>query len=383
MKLLSFIRLSPSELQILKKVTIFSLSICLAIVACFWIFFYIKFSSTLKIETHRGNSLLPIDLEAHTLTAERYLNNGNPEKAIPHLQRILANKKKNLQTQKDLAYAYLDAGKYPDALKQYNSIIENEPPESISVDIYARKGITLFYSGNIELSKTVLTECLSRVPGNAEAECFLGQIAATIQSDSLEARRYLEKATQTDSSYVEGWYQLGRYWMQKEAYMKAREYFLKAIHINPLHGKSHSGLGMVYYYLNHPQLAKISYQTAIALNPYDFNTQYNLGELFYSTLADTTAALISFKKAITENPNHCEANFKTGLICLQNGMSKEAVGYFKKALESDPGNIRMLIQLAVAFEKSELREDAVRIYTKILSIDELNNLARHKIKTLS
>jgi tetratricopeptide (TPR) repeat protein len=121
----------------------------------------------------------------------------------------------------------------------------------------------------------------------------------------------------------------------------------------------------------------------LALNAGDYNTHYNLGELYYTKYEDNISALEEFKKALKENPSHGEANFRTGVICLGNNMIKEAIGYLEKARVTSPKNTRILLQLGVAYEKLELKEEALRMYHLILENDPLNQVAAQKVKLLS
>ena len=267
------------------------------------------------------------------------------------MERILLYNKKDQQNHIALAHAFLEAGEYQRAYDIYTRIKTEDLPESTLSTICTRKGIALYYLGKKDESRKELNQCLALYPQSVEGYCFLGQIEASADSDSLKALKFLEKAVQLDSSYVEAWYQLGRYWMAQDKLIKAREYLLNAIQIDPLHSKSHARLGMIYYYLGNSQLARVSYQTAIAINPSDFNTHYNLGELLYSRLNDTLNALKEFKKAIEEKPDHVEANFKIGLICMKNNMVNEAIHYFERALGPHPSDTRILMQLAVAYER--------------------------------
>ena len=211
----------------------------------------------------------------------------------------------------------------------------------------------------------------------------MGQIEANRELPSEKALEYLNRSIAIDSSYTEAWYQLGRYYLQQKVYTKARELFQTAITVNPFHSKSHSRLGMVYYYLDYPELAKKSYQTALVLNPDDFNTHYNYGELLYGMLGDTVEALKEFKRAIELNPKLFEAAFKIGLICMSNNMNKEAIGYFEQALGTAPRDVRILLQCAVAYERVGHGEKAAELYHRILSVDELNSIARQKLKLLA
>lgn len=326
--------------------------------------------------------LQPIDIEAHRLIAEQFCSTDRPEKALPHFRRILSLKPKDRELRYEYATACLDAKSYSQALKEYSLLEQTKQADSLTPKIAARKGITLFYLNRTAESKEDLLHCLEQTPGTAEAVCFLGQIEAA-ESDSAKALSHLEQAVSLDSAYVEGWYQLARFKMDHGNYAKAQQFLQKALEIDPLDAKSHARLGMTRYYLDNKMLAKKSYLTAIALNPKDFNTRYNLGELYYTAFADTENALREYKAALDINPDHADANFKIGLIFLRNNMVKESIRYFRNALKTDPDNVRILLQLGVSYEKIGDQEKALKAYQKIISIDELNSIAIQKIKYLS
>lgn len=385
MNRLSKPKFSESEIQILKKVTIFSTLACFLIVAGSWFF---NFYNTKKLVHHTApaaqqRTLSSIDIEAHRVTALKYLQSGNPNKAIPHLKRILFYDKNDSQSQLNLANAYLEAGEFSNALSLYDKLQSEILSDSILKSICTRRGVALYYLNRQSESKKALNECLTTYPQSAEGLCFLGQIEAASGTDSATIVSTFQKAIESDPSYGEARYQLARFLMQKQDYIKAREQLVKTLQTDPLHAKSHARLGMVYYYLGNIELSRISYQTAIALNPSDYNTRYNLGELYYTSIGDTTNALKEYKKAVEENPDHKEANFKIGLICMKNHMVKEAIHYFENALAPEPEDVRILLQLAVSFEKINQIEQAKDIYRRILRIDELNSIARQKLKLLN
>ena len=391
MNLLRKTGLSDREVKIIKRVTSYSVTCCIALVIGAWsIQQYLAHKEKLRLisdsgtaeDDYKKNEITELDLGAHRFMIERLLDQDQPENAIPHLHRILAFKR-DRYLQSRLADAYLEAGYYQKAYETYKEMVETGTEDSLTLIILARSGISLFYIGKKEESKKILESCLTQNPHMSEASCFLGQISATNLIDSSKALAYLQDAVKWDSNYVEGWYQLARFSMSKGRYNDARVELLKALEINPLHVKSHSRLGMVYYYMGNNEQARKSYQTALALNPHDFNTRYNLGELFYSSGSAMTEALSEFKTALQDNPGHVEANFKAGLICTNNGMTKEAIRFFEQALNNDPKNVRIMLQMAVAFEKIGDRQRAMDTYNDVLAVDALNRAALQKIKLLS
>jgi len=321
------------------------------------------------------------DITANMIVGQRYLDGNDYENALPYIERVVLLRPADLNARGLLAEAYLLSGSYEKAERTYDALLAVKLPDSLAGITCARKAICAFYEGRREQSFSELNECIEKFPKNAEAYCFLGQIQAMQEMPSQKALFNLNKAIELDSSYVEAWYQLARYYMELREYKQAREYLLMALEINPLHGKSQSRLGMVYYYLDNFELSEKSYQTALALNPSDFNTRYNLGELYYIE-NDSIKAIREFKRTLEYNPGHIDANFKLGLLLLSNGMTKEAILHFEQAIHNDPRNSRILIQLGVAYEKLGNSQKALSVYQSILDFDELNPIALQKVKLL-
>jgi len=397
-KFLATLGLTPEQQKILAKVFKISLGACIGIAALVWVMQTVqikmktakekaqKSSATEQLTAYfekKSRDLLPVDIEAHEFSAQYYLKTDQPQKAIEHILRILPLQKTNEALKVDLATAYLQSAQYPAAFEEFTKLAESDTAGGHSPAIAARLGLTLFYLGKIKESIETLNACIAKYPRCAEAMCYVGEVAAATAASPERVEGYFQKALDMDPHYVEAWYQRARFCMSQNDYPRSREYLLKILEIEPLNVKTHARLGMAYYYLNEQEMAKKSYETALALNPYDYNTHYNLGELYYSKYDDSASALKEFKKALEGNPSHAEANFRTGVICLSNNMVKEAIGYLEHARQASPKNIRVLLQLGVAYERLDMKDEALNIYRFILDLDELNQVARQKVKLLS
>ncbi len=395
-KLLEKLGIGEKERAILSKVFKYSLTCAIFIALAAWGIQYalIQKKTQKRIQESsdptvfyekKSKDLLAIDIEAHRFTAQYYLKNDQPQLAIEHILRIIPVERSNRQLKLDLATAYLSSGQYDKALACFNRLNESEPDsgDRTAGVIKARTGLTLFYLGRTAESVDILDKCISKDGRSPEALCYRGEVEAALSPPADKAEDYFKRSIRADSGYVEAWYQLGRYYMNQGDYSKARICLLRVLDIEPLHVKTHARLGMVYYYLDQPEFAKKSYLTALAMNPQDYNTHYNLGELYYSKLHDEKHALDEFRKAVEGNPRHAEANFKIGLICLSNTMAKEAAAYFEKARACDPKNIRVLMQLGVAYEKLSMKDEAMQAYNAILEIDPLDQVALQKTKLLT
>jgi tetratricopeptide (TPR) repeat protein len=389
--------LTQGQVALLARIFFISFGICIALVAGAWVIRIATIKAKAKkavVQTStvsemygyfekKSRDLLPIDIEAHEFIAEYFLNSDQPQKAIDHILRILPVQKTNRGLMVKLATAYLQSGDYKSALEEFTKLEGSDTTDNLSATIAARKGLTLFYLGDIRASIEYLNKCALDHPRSAEAMCYLGEVEAATSNAPGKAEEYFKKSLAIDSGYVEAWYQQARYCMSRGDYVQSRRSLLKILEIEPLNAKTHARLGMLYYYIDEIESAKKSYQTALALNPGDYNTHYNLGELYFVKYEDNASALEEFKKALAGKPDHGEANFRVGVICLGNNMTKEAVGYLEKAREASPKNIRVLLQLGVAYEKLDLKDEALSTYRLVQECDPYNQVAAQKIKLLS
>lgn len=407
LKLLQLLPLDKKDLKLLIKVFKISLFCCITIVLSVWIIQKVRLSklsslgissvgkrqykkfnlSIPNIELGSG-SLSAIDIEAHKLAARHYENLDQPRKAINHLLRIISSEKHNRSVLLDLGTCYLKAGQYQKSLEILSGLANDLETDSITESAMIRYGLALFHNGEIKKSLEQLDLCIRKYPLSPEAACYLGQVEAEINPSSTKAESLFTKSVELEKNYSEGWYQLARFYMNRpgadrDDYITARASLLRQIEIEPLNPKAHSRLGMVYYYLNEPDMAKKSYQIALALNPDDYNTHYNLGEYYFTVLDDRVNALKEFKKTVELNPDHVQANFKIGLICLQNDDFNMAARSFENARKNDPQNIRVLLQLAVTYERKGMIKEAEAVYHDILKIDALNQIAKEKLKLLT
>ena len=400
--LLESLKLSPEDKKLLKKVFFISLSVCVIIIAAAWILQRASIekipltdsqesseSDVMVLYSKKSNDLLPIDIEAHKYFTEQHNENMDFNKTINHLLRILSVERNNRKVKLDLATTYLKACIYDKAEETFRELYDDGISDSLSDPVMSRYGLTLFFRNKVDESVAQLEKTLIQFQDSSkEALCYLGQVKAAQNLASEKAEVYLKKSLELDPSYAEARYQLARYYMGKPQanetdYNMARKCLIELIEIEPLNPKAHSRLGMVYYYLQQPHLAEKSYKMALTLNDKDYNTRYNLGELYYSLFRDPKKALEEFKKTVAIKSNHAEANFKIGLIALENDQYKEAIRFFKEANKYAPHNIRILLQMGVAYEKIGMKHEAVIVYQSILDLDKLNDVALQKLKLLS
>jgi len=390
----SSLGLSETESRFVVKVLTVSTVLCVLIIVGFWAYSYFMIQKAKEAagatpltgasaETFSPD-ITAFDLGAHEFAAQRYMQSGRPGDALPHLRRIAAaaKDKEGMQAVNalyNMVRAQVEIGDFGEAISTADRLLP-KIGDSLMPSLQVRKAIALYNIKRYEESSYILREVLDRNPKNAEALCFMGEMEAAAQTRSPTAERFFRKALEADSGYLETKYQFARYFENNGDFKTARSLLLQVLSKDPLNVRAYARLGMIYYYWKDADLAMQSYQTALALNPSDYNTLYNMGELYRTLLNDNENALAFFVKALEYSPSHAEANYKAGLVCVENEMFKEAIRYFEASLENDKRNIRRLLQLAAAYERISDRASALSVYKTITDIDPLNSIAIQKIK---
>ena len=83
---------------------------------------------------------------------------------------------------------------------------------------------------------------------------------------------------------------------------------------------------------------------------------------------DMNAALENFDVILGQQPNHPEANYRTGIIYMRQNKFQEGIDYVKKAINLEPQNITYHLTLASAYEFNRFHDQAIQAYEKIVEI---------------
>ena len=95
-----------------------------------------------------------------------------------------------------------------------------------------------------------------------------------------------------------------------------------------------NNLGNVFLRQGRMDEAIAQFQKALAINPEDANTHYNLGMPFAK--GNVNEAIAQFQKALAIKPQFAEAHYNLGNAFLQQGRVEEAIAQFQKALAIKP-----------------------------------------------
>ncbi len=173
-------------------------------------------------------------------------------------------------------------------------------------------------------------------------------------------RETLTKRSTTDAEAYQ-LYLLGRHfrWIEiKENFLKAKDYFLQAIAIDPNYSSAYAGLADTYMLLGLFAMmsrseaayqAKNAAQKALELDENLAEAHTSMGVILEIFDWDWLGAEREFHRAIALNPNHFDAHYEYGAMLNRLTRLDEAEAELQKAAKIDPLSSRVHGMLASAY----------------------------------
>ncbi len=198
-----------------------------------------------------------------------------------------------------LAYAYVQAELYDEAIEHYQKAIKLNPDKEWTSIVCQALG-SIYY----------------QIKGNHEAAIASFQAGAILDSENSEI--YLS---------------LGDAYMAENDLDKAIRSYCDSINVNSEDYRAYSKIGLALWEKDYLEEAIVAYNRAIELNPeYDI-AHNNLGVIYLDGIGTPDEALSYFKSAMEINPNYTLAYFNAGRAAQMAGAYNEAAGYYQMALD--------------------------------------------------
>lgn len=198
-----------------------------------------------------------------------------------------------------LAYAFVQAELYDDAIEYYQKAVKLNPDKQWTSIVCQALG-SIYY----------------QIKENYEAAIASFQAGVILDPDNSEI--YLS---------------LGDVYMAENDLDKAIRAYCDSISVNSDDYRAYSKLGIALWEKDYLEEAIVAYHRAIELNPeYDIANN-NLGVIYLDGIGTPDEALPYFKAAIEINPNYTLAYFNAGRAAQVLGEFNEAASYYQMALD--------------------------------------------------
>ena len=331
------------------------------------------------------------DGQAHLELMRQNASKYNYKMAYRHGTRIVSALLAEPKLCMEWGHILLEAGKPQEAVLVLHQIASKD---TVKTEVAIDMAFAMLRSGNADGAIEFLDEKMK----NSNDINLLAAKAAIIGEHPDMAKRadagpIFLKYMKSKKLYPDADYWYGRFLMQNGDYGNSKIYLERAAKAKPNEPRYIARLGMAEFYLKHDSNAEMLYKKALQINPYDYNTWFNLGELYLSVANESNSssevqqkthkALQAYLKTIENDSLHANANYRIGLILNGNGQNKEAIKHLNIALNKMPRDIPVMQQLSSAYIKIGDTVQSVGYLDTILQIDPFNKIAASEFNRIA
>ena len=190
-----------------------------------------------------------------------------------------------------------------------------------------------------------LAKAYLQIEAYTEAVDTYQQVIATVEVESVT------KQTNTPSNpYIpaEAYYGLGLAYTGLEKFEDAITAYQRAIVYRPDWAYSHAALASAYANTHSYAEALDTYKVAVRLDPTDEMIHHQLGNV-HSKRGNRAAAMQHQQQAVAISPEFAAAHYQLGLLHAQEKQWSNAIASYRTAYELDPTVVEVLYNLAQAY----------------------------------
>ncbi|MDP4007263.1 MAG: tetratricopeptide repeat protein [bacterium] len=161
----------------------------------------------------------------------------------------------------------------------------------------------------------------------------------TFASGALDwAIRSFEAALSLEPANPVLYTEVGKLYVTKEEFLKARERLEKAVELKPDFVPPRFQLALLREKEGDSAKALLELRELVLTYPLDTESAFQLGRMLYNA-GEVEEAILQFQGVLKLAPNHSNALFALGVALEKQGRVEEAVAQFEKVLQLNPGNV--------------------------------------------
>jgi choline-sulfatase len=160
---------------------------------------------------------------------------------------------------------------------------------------------------------------------------------------------------------------LGEAALKQQNWQIAADEFQRCLQLNPNFDNAMTGMARALVKLDRAEDARIWLNKALQINPHNYRALYEVGLLDAKT--DPDAALASYQKAISIQPNFSPGQRDTGMALFQQKDYVGAAMHLEKAIALGLEEARLHNFLGICYSQTDRNANAVREYQHAIALD--------------
>ena len=241
--------------------------------------------------------------ETHRAIALAYA--GQLDRSVALLERVLDRSPDLLDSRNILGLLQLKLKRYQQAASNFKKVVQKDP---LNLMAHYNAGVSYFELNQLDDAAKELQATL----------VIASHDGGAVEREAVPAEELL-----------------GRTWLQKKDYERARQQFTHLLTIAPRNFLAQYGLGWVAQQERKWDEALQHLQAAAEIDPKNAAVRASLGTVYYHK-GDLSRANEEFAEAVRLEPNSAQMHYNLGLLLRERKLNDEAASEFRKALTLDP-----------------------------------------------
>lgn len=277
------------------------------------------------------------------------------------LQPILGPVERLFDLQADLVRSYvrgLQMGLRPDEMEAMtNGARPTTSPVAYEAYVKGRRLASERTRSGLEGAVELFSRAVEVDPAFGIAHYYLGMTNLAL-GNRWKAAPQFRAASQVDPKLPEPYKALGDLLMTspRRLYDQAIEAYQKAIALRPHFADAYVGLGDARAAKGDHEGALTEYKRVLAVDSSNAKVHLSMGKIYYNEKGLYYEAVDAYRKAIDLDQYFLEARMGLGEILEEKGLYQDAITEYKKVVEIDPRHTGARYNLAVTYEKVNVKE---------------------------
>ncbi len=307
--------------------------------------------------------------------AKAYEKTGKSENAVEQYKRVLKMIPGDVNVMTALAGAYLSLENYDESITLFRKVIKKQPRNASA---YANIGLA--YGGKGLWKKEVANyrKAISLNPKDPVIHFNLATAYEKKKSYRNAAAEYraVLKINPDDTDAMNG---LATCYLGDKKYSSAIKLYEKIVKISSKNSSVYAGLGFAYGQTKKYKQATKNYEKALKYGYHPTLEELNVLAGYYLKNKDYSSAIKTYEKMSKLAPKKAEIYSGLAHIYSLKGNTDKEIEYYKKSLGLDQEDYMAYLNLAGAYERKKMYEDALREYTSAYQLNPDSNKAARKI----
>lgn len=244
---------------------------------------------------------------------------------------------------------------------------------------YASLGNAMAGAGKVDDGRQMLERAVALSPGFGEAHLALGHLR--FQSGDLDGAEASYRRAGELAPSAAAWNNLGLIEARRGRPDEAAALFQRAVQLDPKHVPALHNLARTAFESRRVEEALALYRRIVTVAPDDAEAHHQLANL-HAFAGQSEAARNHYERAVSIDPERPDAHFKLSVLLERLGDEEGSARHLGQAMALEPRYAQRFLAAAMQAEQQGRRDEAARIYQRLLAADAGNAAAAAGLKRL-